>query len=155
MRFKEGQCKRAIDTFFATMYCTAAALKWLPCTVGKSASLSRGSASHAFIVAETYRVIGVQRSLRPFPIHRTCAPLPSVTEVRSRPISSESLKPVWTASNNKAWSRRPIHVDRSGDLSSASISVLNPENAPSYYRTCWVSPILVVLAHCVRALRRT
>ena len=65
---------------------------------------------------------GVSRRLRPLPRHLRCAPVPSSTSWRRRPVSSESRRPVLKATVNSRWSRRPSQVPRSGAASRASIS---------------------------------
>ena len=57
---------------------------------------------------------GVQRSLRPLPTHRTCAPVPRCTSARVSAVSSETRSPVWMATARSAWSRRPTQRERSG-----------------------------------------
>jgi hypothetical protein len=59
---------------------------------------------------------------RPFPSQRTWAPPPRMTSQRRRPMSSDTLSPVWMPTNSRARSRRPIQVVRSGAASSAATS---------------------------------
>ena len=58
----------------------------------------------------------------PFPRSGRGHPCPRTTSSRRRPMSSDTLSPVWIATNSRARSRRPIQVARSGAASSASIS---------------------------------
>ena len=67
-------------------------------------------------------VSGVIRSLRPLPWQATWRRRRGGHRAQVRPVSSETRRPVWTASSSRAWSRRPVRVDRSGAASSASIS---------------------------------
>jgi hypothetical protein len=68
---------------------------------------------------------GVIRSLRPFPVQRTLAPVPRCTAAQASPVSSLTRRPVSRASSNRAWSRRPVRVDRSGAASSAATAKWN------------------------------
>ena len=43
---------------------------------------------------------GVQRSFRPLPTQRTCAPVPRTTSLQRRPISSDARRPVCSATSN-------------------------------------------------------
>jgi len=61
-----------------------------------------GSRNQAFNTARVDRARGVQRSLRPFPITRTWAPVPRIRSWRWSPVISERRRPVCTASKMKA-----------------------------------------------------
>jgi hypothetical protein len=60
------------------------------------------SASHARKTRTVPVVSGVRRSRLPFPAQWTLAPDNSSTSPRVKPVSSETLKPAWSASANSA-----------------------------------------------------
>ena len=67
-------------------------------------------------------VSGVIVPFAPCPKQRTWAPASRTTSSDARPTSSVTRKPVWTAKSNRAWSRRPRNVARSGAARRASTS---------------------------------
>ena len=94
----------------ASKSATLSRLSRPPWALGKSVAVLRraGSRSQARNTAAVVMVSGVQRSFRPLPRQRTWAPTPNATSPRWRPVTSDTRNPVWTVSNNRAWSRRPV-----------------------------------------------
>ena len=71
-------------------------LRGPPFALGKRGSdaLPFCSTSQEVKAAITSLRKGVQRSFRPLPLQRTCAPLPRTMSWQASPISSETLRPV-------------------------------------------------------------
>ena len=122
----DGHRAVAVAVCLATMSPTARRLSGVPCRVGNSGSL--GSPPRSFIQAFATATIclgsGVDRSFLPFPLHRTCGPVPSWMSWLRKPVSSETRRPVCAAKSSSAWSRRPSQVSRSGASTRASSSAL-------------------------------
>ena len=75
----------AAAAYFRTKCWTASALRRPPCAVGNRIlvpSSSPCSLIHAVSTMTVDLANGVHRSLRPFPSHRICAPLPRLTSCR-------------------------------------------------------------------------
>ena len=68
-------------------------------------------------------VNGVMRCFRPLPRQLTWAAAPRWMSLRVNEINSDARRPVWTASQRMAWSRRPVRVARSGASTSAWASM--------------------------------
>lgn len=90
------------------------ALRRLPRALGKTiaSSSSAISRSQTRKTSAVVLVNGVERSYRPLPRTRTCAPEPRHTAPRHSPVISDRRNPVCTAKSMSAWSRRPLMVCR-------------------------------------------
>ena len=122
---REGQCDFAVLQCLATNRSMASLLRKPPRMLGKTGSSGRplSSQSQAAITSAVSRRSGVLRCFLPLPLHLTCAPVPKTTSSQRRLISSDTLRPVWTAVKRKVRSLRPIQLFWSGALVSASISL--------------------------------
>ncbi len=120
----EGHSLAAASACFATMHSMASRLRRRPRAVENTGSWSPPGAlfSQAARAAAASRRRGVHRSLRPFPWQRRWAPGPVDTSCRRSSISSETRRPVWTATRRSTRSRRPAHVVLEGASSRASTS---------------------------------
>src|SRR6266567_2044223 len=98
----------------------------LPGWTGEQDKTSPGcpprSASQAFRIRTVAGSSGVSRSFRPFPVQWTCGPAWIRMSAQVRLVSSETLRPAWTARASMAWSRRPVRVSWSQAVSIASDS---------------------------------
>ncbi len=122
----EGQAVAAVLACRATMTAIPSVLRRLCCRrLGKTGSSrsARVSACQLLSVLVAWAVSGVMRSLRPLPLHRRWAPVPSSISAQDKAASSETRSPVWIATRSRAWSRRPILVVGSGAARSASVSL--------------------------------
>ena len=104
----EGHFRHAAATCLANRNCTPSALSRAPLALGNRMSTAPrcGSRSHSLRVLTVCLVSGVHLSFRPFPMQRTCAPVPNTTSGVRRLVISESRRPVWTA--GIATSARPL-----------------------------------------------
>jgi hypothetical protein len=155
--FNDTQLSLATCTCFARSDWTLSALSRPPCTLGKKAVAPFGSGplSHAWRACRAIVVSGVARSFRPLPTHRTWAPAPRWTSLRSRPISSERRKPVWAATSSNVDHGDPAKSSdraRRGSTRSQGVS----GSAPVACRgACSVWRVRAGSAHCVPAPRTT
>jgi integrase len=94
---------------------------------------SRGAVLVRRVMGGKRREVGMDRFAAGSRLERCCvssmgrppadaAPAPSATSAIVRLVSSEARRPVCAASRVIAWSRRPVHVVRSGAARSASSS---------------------------------
>ena len=118
LSFSDGQVSAAIATYFRTMRSIPSRLKY-PCrllTNNASCGAPALSRSHCDNACTLSLRSGVARSLRPLPQHRTYAwdGGSRFTSQTSRPISSDTRRPVCRATSNRVRSRLPIHVEGSG-----------------------------------------
>ena len=120
----EGHERAANCACLTTSFRTASRPRAPPVGEGKieSSGSPPRSLSHVRSVSTLCALSGVTRSFRPLPLTRTWAPRPVATSMRRNPASSETRSPVWMATARRAWSRRPVHLVRSGAASKASIS---------------------------------
>ena len=125
LRLREGQCDCANLQCLATNRSTASLLRGPPRMLGKTGSFGCPliSQSQDVTTSAVSRRRGVLRCFLPFPLHLICAPIPKTTSSQRRPISSDTLSPVWIAVKRKVQSRRPIQVFLSGAFVRASISL--------------------------------
>ncbi len=102
--WSDGQTLAAAVRCLATRYSTASALSRVPRAVGNNTCSSPrdGSRNHAFKTAIVDLARGVHRSLRPLPMTRRWAPVPSVASFRVSAVNSDKRSPVWTATKSNA-----------------------------------------------------
>ena len=124
LSLSDGHTLVASAAYFCTIRSTASRLRRPPRMLvnrasrslpGRSANQERRASTLSFRS-------GVARSFRPLPMHRTCAPVPRTMSPQDRLISSETLRPVCSATTSRVLSRRPNHVLVSGAATSAAIS---------------------------------
>ena len=97
---REGQACAAVATCVARRCAMASRLSGRPVRVGKTGASGTPtrSVSHVRRAAAIGLVSGVIRCLRPFPRQLTCGPRARCRSTLLRPVSSETRRPVWTAS---------------------------------------------------------
>ena len=126
----EGQAWAAARMWWLMRRSTASRLSGRPVLVGNSGSVGLPVAFGQPDAQDRDgqgQQRGVPFSCGPCPGSARALRRPRTTSAQVRPVSSETRSPVWTASTIRAWSRRPVQVDRSQAASRASISVVGEE----------------------------
>jgi hypothetical protein len=97
-----GHAAAAAGRYLLSRSATASRLSVHRC-VGNSGSpdAARRSVIHWWSSRAVVRVSGVQRCLRPLPVQRRWAPLPSYASRQVNEVSSDTRSPVWTATSQQ------------------------------------------------------